>query len=42
MGTCLEKSTYKIAALRANGIPAALNMVPVGEIHNILIHGSRL
>ena len=28
MGTCLEKSTYKIAALRANGIPAALNMVP--------------
>ena len=28
IGTCLEKSTYKIAALRANGIPAALNMVP--------------
>lgn len=28
MGTCLEKSTYKIAALRANGIPAVLNIVP--------------
>ena len=42
MGTCLEKSTYKIAALRANGIPAALNMVPCWGNSHILIHGSRL
>ena len=27
-GTCVEENTYKIAALRANGIPAVLNTVP--------------
>ncbi len=28
IGTCLEANIYKIAALRANGIPAALNTFP--------------
>lgn len=29
IGTCLEQNTYKIAALRAMGIPAVLNTIPV-------------
>ena len=28
IGTCLEANIYKIAALRANGIPVALNTFP--------------
>lgn len=29
IGTCLEQNTYKIAALRAMGIPSVLNTIPV-------------
>lgn len=29
IGTCLEQNTYKIAALRAMGVPAVLNTIPV-------------